>query len=382
MSTAALFGPVVTLLCIGILLTLIANLRSTSRLDDYVMTHQDPARLISVLVPARNEGDNIGPCVRALLAQDYPHIEVLVLDDDSDDDTAAIVRSFDDPRLRLFTGETLPEGWTGKNWACHQLASKAQGDVLCFVDADTLLAPSTLSSALAIMNEEEADLVTLLVAAEYNSTTEAVLLPMVNHALLALFPIWLMHGQRFPRLAIGLGPFMMIHTATYEACGGHAAAPGHVVDDVELCRAVKGIGGTVRLANGTSMVGTRWYSSVGDIWRGFSKNAFGALDSSSIVALTTVLVLVPLLCTPFIRVADGLLTGSLATEPVLQALMLLTTRAITSHVGRDPLWSTFAYPITVLFWGATLAWSVILTAANRSVEWRGRPVAVNDPMRR
>jgi hypothetical protein len=225
-------------------------------------------------------------------------------------------------------------------------------------------------------------LVSLLVAAEYNSATEAVLLPMVNHALLALFPVWLMHGPRFARLALGLGPFMMVQRKTYEACGGHAAAPGHVVDDVELCRAVKGVGGSVRLANGTAMVSTRWYGNVRDIWRGFSKNAYGALDSNLFVAAATVFVLVPLLCAPFVRVADGLLTGSLTGEPVLQAFMLLTARAITSYAGRDPLWSAPAYPITVLFWGATLAWSVVLTAANRTVEWRGRPVAVHGPMHR
>lgn len=375
--SSALFGPIVTLLCVGILLTLIANLRSVSRLESYVGAQTNDTRLISVLVPARNEGDTIGPCVRALLAQDNQNVEVLVLDDHSDDDTAAIVRSFDDTRLRLLTGEALPTGWTGKNWACHQLAQQARGDVLCFVDADTLLAPSTMSSALALLDDEEADLVTLLVAAEYNSTTEAVLLPMVNHALLALFPVWLMHGRRFPRLALGLGPFMMIQSASYEACGGHAAAPAHVVDDVELCRAVKGVGGAVRLANGTSMVSTRWYGNLRDIWRGFSKNAFGALDSNLLIAASTVFVFVPLLCAPFVRVADGLLNGALTGEPVLQVTMLLTARAITSYVGRDPLWSTPAYPITVLFWGATLAWSVMLTIANRTVEWRGRPVALH-----
>jgi len=378
MSTTTLFGPIVTLLCLGMLLMLIANLRSVSRLGADLPAHIDSTRMISVLVPARNEGDAIGACVRALLAQDYRHIEVLVLDDESTDDTAAIVRSFDDPRLRLLSGEPLPEGWTGKNWACHQLAQKAHGDVLCFVDADTLLAPATISSALALLDNEHADLVSLLVAAEYNSTTEAVLLPMVNHALLALFPIWLMHNPRFPRVALGLGPFMMVQRDTYEASGGHAAAPGHVVDDVELCRAVKAAGGSVRLANGTAMVSTRWYGNVREIWRGFSKNAFGALDSNLLVAAATVFVIVPLLCAPFVRVVDGVLSGSLSGEPVLQVLLLMTARAITSYAGRDPMWSAPTYPITVLFWGATLAWSVVLTAANRTVEWRGRLVAVHD----
>lgn len=378
MSFETLFGPISTLLCVVILLTLLANLRSIDRLGHKLPARTDTSRLISLLVPARNEGDTIGACVRALLAQDYKNIEVLVLDDDSDDDTAAIVRSFTDPRLRLLIGDALPDGWTGKNWACHQLANAARGEVLCFVDSDTLLAPATITSAVALLDSDDADLVSVLVAAEYNSTTEAVLLPMVNHALLALFPVWLMHRKRFARIALGLGPFMMVRRGAYVAAGGHAAAPAHVVDDVELCRAVKRSGGSVRLANGTAMVSTRWYGNVREIWRGFSKNAFGALDSNLFIAAATVFGLVPLLFAPFVRVTDGLLTGSVQGEPLLQVLLLMTARAITSYVGRDPLWSAPAYPITVLFWGATLAWSVVLSAANRSVEWRGRPVAIHD----
>jgi chlorobactene glucosyltransferase len=374
-SLDTLLGPVTTVVCLAILLSLVLNLRTVRRLDS-VTTEPDPLRTVSLLVPARNEVVAIADCLVGLLAQTHPAVEIVVLDDRSHDGTADVVRSFADPRVRLVEGEELPDGWTGKNWACHQLSRVAHGEVLCFVDADTVLAPDAVRAALGLMQEEEADLVTSLVAAEYRNASEATLLPMVNHALLALFPVWLMHRRSFPRVALGLGPFIMVTRAAYADAGGHAAAPGHVVDDVTLCRSVKRAGGTVRLANGASMLRTRWYTNVGDIWRGFSKNAFGALDSNVLIAAATVFVLVPLLCVPFVRVGTGVLDGSLEATPLVQVLLLLAARTITSVVGRDPLWTVPLHPFTVLFWGATLAWSVVLTTTDRTVEWRGRPVAV------
>lgn len=369
-----LLGPATTTVAIGILAMLVVNLVSMPRLRTVPPTTSDT--LVSVLVPARNEADTIAECLDALVSQQHGRREVIVLDDGSTDATAAIVAAYADRGVRLVTGLPLPDGWTGKNWACDQLAREAVGSVLCFVDADTVLDPGAMAGALGVLEQEHAGLVTLLLAAERRTVAQATLLPIVNHALMALFPVWLMHRLSATRIALGLGPFMMVTREAYEASGGHAAAAGDIVDDVTLTRAVKAAGHPVRLANGTEVARTRWYATTVDIWRGFSKNAFGALDSNLWIATLTVCLLVPMLCAPFLRVIHGIWTGDVAGEALVQVLLLLTARVITSIQGNDPLWTVPLHPVALVVWGSTLAWSVVLTITDKTVEWRGRDVAV------
>ena len=147
----------------GLLLSLTGLLANLACFDG--LRRVDPpagdAPRVSILIPARNEALNIGPCVRSLLAQDYPNCELCVLDDHSDDGTGEIVRglglSANGERQRVLTGAPLPPGWTGKGWACHQLAAQARGEFLFFTDADTAHAPGTVSAAVAYARRNRAD---------------------------------------------------------------------------------------------------------------------------------------------------------------------------------------------------------------------------------
>lgn len=390
MTFAWLFGPATTVLCMAMVVIVMWNLRAMTFLrpgagpgDEVGTAHPaDPSDtagpLVSVLVPARNEAATIGACIEALLAQQHRSIELIVLDDRSDDGTVDVVRNVaaGDPRVRVVDGAELPEGWTGKNWACHQLSQQARGEVLCFVDADTVLDPAAIGGALGVLRDDDADLVTLLLAAERTTVTQSIVLPMVNHVLLALFPVALMHRRGSAKLALALGPFIMVTRSAYDASGGHAAAPGQIVDDVQLCRAVKATGHRVRLANGTAVARTRWYTTLREMWRGFSKNAFGALDTNLVLAAVTVVLVMPMLCAPFLRLGAGLLGDGVAGEVWLQVGAIVLVRIVTSVAGGDPLWTVPLHPVAVVFWGAALAWSVVLTTTDRHVEWRGRTVAV------
>lgn len=334
----------------------------------------DNAPLVSVLVPARDEERRIGRCLERLVAQDYPNLEIIALDDGSLDRTADIVRNFADRGVRLVAGRPLPDGWSGKNWACHQLSEIAAGELLCFVDADTVVEPGAISAAAGVLQEERAGMVSMLPRSDADSVSGDVLLPMVTHALLALFPVSLIHNTRTPGLALAFGPFMLMTRAAYVTAGGHAAEPDHVVDDVQLSRRIKATGRRVRIVNGTDLVATRWYDGVGNIWRGFSKNAYGGLGYNPWFAMAVVGVLAPLLLVPFLRVGLGLLSGDVPTVAMWQVALLLAARALTSLLGRDPLWSIPLHPITVAFWGATLAWSMVLTSTGRTVSWKDRDV--------
>ncbi len=228
---------------------------------------EDDAPLVSVLVPARNEEDAIGRCLRSLLAQDYPNLEILVLDDGSTDGTAAIVREVGGSRVRLLAGGPAAPGLDRQELGLPPVVPGGPGDLLCFVDSDTTLAPGTISAAAGLLEEEGAGLVSLLPRAARGSVSGAVLLPMVPHAMYALFPMAAMHRGTHPVVAVAFGPFLLLARRAYAAAGGHAARRDSIVDDVELSRAVKAAGHPVRLANGTDLVETRWYTARGHLAR-------------------------------------------------------------------------------------------------------------------
>jgi chlorobactene glucosyltransferase len=325
-----------------------------------------------VLIPARNEEASIAQCVDALLAQDYPNLEIIVLDDDSTDRTADIVRGRRETRLRLVTGAPLPDGWTGKNWACHQLAAHAHGEVLCFVDADTIMARDTLSRAAGELRDSDLGLVSMLLRTDTGTASEAVLMPIVNYALLALLPAALIEKPGFRKEAIALGPFVMVTRAAYAAAGGHAAEPAHIVDDVQLARSVKASGHRIALRNGTDLVHTRWYTGFGEIWHGFSKNAYGGIGYRPGIGLFTIFVVAPALLLPFLRLGAGITTGGALAFPGLQVALILSMRAVTTRVGRDPIWSIPLHPVAIAVWAGTLARSMVLAHTGREIEWKGR----------
>ena len=137
---------------------------------------------ISVLVPARNEEQRIRPCLGTLADSNYPDLEILVLDDHSSDGTAELVlqQAKEDSRIRLLKGRDLPSGWTGKAWACHQLAQQAKGDYLVFADADTRFADITLAQAVCLAAQNKADLLSLWPFLEAKSWSEQLVIPFVH----------------------------------------------------------------------------------------------------------------------------------------------------------------------------------------------------------
>jgi chlorobactene glucosyltransferase len=372
-----------TIVCAVISLQLVANLASMPRLNsqsDSRGSHsvaRNQEVLVSVLIPARNEASVIADCLRAVQAQTHSNIEILVLNDNSTDNTASIVSDIRDERIRLIPGAPLPDRWTGKNWACHQLSQHAKADVFLFVDADTVLEPHAIDSALSAITEHDAGLVSALTSSQYQSRADVALLPMINFGLMSLFPVWLMHTRFFYKVSVAMGPFLMVTRAAYTAAGGHEVAPTEVVDDVMLSRRVKAAKYPVRLCNGTEVAATTWYGTFRGTWHGFTKNAFGAMESSISLALITLLVVIPCLGLPFFRLAWGLYHWNIPVVVVLQVGLLIAGRTLTAIVGKDPIRGIALHPIATVFWGATLVWSALLTLSHRSVQWRDREVRLS-----
>lgn len=283
-----------------VLLTALYNLRFMPRLPwDAPLPQSLP--LVSVLVPARNEERNIGACLESLMAQDYPRMEILVLDDDSSDATAAMVEAMAgrDGRIRLLRGKPLPVDWHGKAWACHQLAQAAHGEWLLFADADTRHRPNSVSSALALAHARNLDLLSLIPDMGLKGFWERVMMSVIPLVFVGCVPHFAFTRTRWPVLAGAIGPFMLFRRETYERFGGHEAVRSDIVEDVFIARWVKRVGGRIALADGVDVLRVDFYNGFRETWNGLSKSTFAAFNYSLPGILAAILAFVALFLGPY-----------------------------------------------------------------------------------
>jgi len=232
--------------------------------------------LVSVIVPARNEAANIETCVLSLVASTYPSFEVVVVDDRSEDGTADLVRAI--PRhhardLRVVPGQELPVAWLGKPWACHQGVAASTGELLLFTDADTRHAPDLLERAVAALEEESADLLTVVGRQIMETTWERLVQPQIFMVMFFRFPD-LERTAESPhwREAIANGQYMLFRRTAYEAIGGHESVRQEVAEDLALAQRVKRAGHRLRIRGAYDGLGTRMYRSLRGLVEGWSKN--------------------------------------------------------------------------------------------------------------
>ncbi|HEV2474697.1 MAG TPA: glycosyltransferase family 2 protein, partial [Chthonomonadales bacterium] len=235
---------------------------------------------VSVIVPARNEERNIARCVTSLLEQGYPDYEVIVVDDDSTDETPRILdelaRSHSrGDRLWVLRLRALPPHWAGKPHAIHSGAQEAHGEWLLFTDADTWHAPDALSSAVARATADHLDLLTLGAQQELPGFWNKVLMPMAYLGIGMQYPIDKVNDPR-SSVAIANGQFILMRRATYEQLGGYARPDLRetLLDDRDLARVVKQSGHRMRFVDGRGLVHVRMYSGLRESWRGWRKNVF------------------------------------------------------------------------------------------------------------
>lgn len=240
----------------------------------------DDGPLVSVVIPARNEVARIAGCLAGLASQRYRQFEVIVVDDASEDGTAAVARSYAHrlPALTVIGGEPLPAGWAGKCWACWQGAQAARGELLLFLDADVLPQPELLAALVGRMAEEELDLLTLVPLIRLESLAEKAVLPAFASLLAAVHPLERVNDPRSPA-AFAIGQCLMLRRAAYDALGGHRAVRGSVLEDVDLARLVKSRGRRLEALVAPDLIAVRMYSGWPSLAEGLKKNAVAGFRS-------------------------------------------------------------------------------------------------------
>jgi len=359
---------------------------------DIVVTPAPPpldSLLISICVPARNEERNIRVCVESILAQDYPNVEVIVLDDRSTDATPHILQqlSTQNNRLKIIHGADLPKGWAGKPHALFQASAAARGDWLCFVDADTFLSPNTLSACYAKAIETRADMFTIMTFQILGSFWEKVVMPIVMTALSVGFSPRKVNDPN-SKDAIANGQFILIRRPVYDAIGGHESVKDQIVEDKAIAEQVKWNGYRLVVANGYAIARTRMYTSLSEMWEGWTKNIYlGLRDRPSLMLLgivgaflalfaAVILPLWPVLGAFWFLQGGGWLGLMVASEALILWTLVIYMRArVALGMGISP-WYAFTLPLGSAVFAAMMITSTWRVLSGKGVLWKGRRYAL------
>jgi cellulose synthase/poly-beta-1,6-N-acetylglucosamine synthase-like glycosyltransferase len=358
---------------LAVLVQVLLNLRALPRL---LVPASGPAPApgsVSVLVPARNEGARIGACLAAWGGELGPGTELLVLDDESTDDTRAraVAALAGIPRARLLAGAALPAGWAGKSFACHQLAQAARGEILVFADVDVQPRPGLLAALVAAVTLPGTDGVTVLPRHAAGSRPGRHLAPLQAWVAMCFCPLWLrVHRSRV--LAVANGQLLAVRRAAYDAVGGHARVGGSLAEDAELGRCLTAAGYRVRLVDGSALVTGAAYERLRDAWHGNVKNLFPVLLHSRVLAWGASAGLVLGWSLPWVMLAARLGEGPPAIGiEALEAGLGLVSRLLVAGRFRHRLSDIWSHPLLVLFLAAMIATSACVYGGGR-VSWRGR----------
>lgn len=355
---------------VGTFVELVLGTRRLRHLHDVPPAEGAEMPSVSIVIAARNEARGIEPALRSVLSQRGESIEVIVVDDRSEDATGAILdrMAAEHHRLKVVHVTELPAGWLGKNHALWLGARAARGDLLLFTDADVVMTPDTAARAAGYLVREGMDHVTV---------APRVIMPgRLLQAFGVTFGIffslftrpWKVRDPR-SRHHVGIGAFNLVRAESYRRMGTHRAIAMRPDDDVKLGKLVKKHGFRSDFVIGAEHVSVEWYHSLGEVVHGLRKNGFAGVDYRLSVVLFATVSMLLVFIGPFagVFVATG---WARVLYGVAVGLMLLMY-AGAARAQRTPVWYGVLFPVAcalflVVMWNAT-----IYALWNRGIEWRG-----------
>ncbi len=333
--------------------------------------------MVSILVPARNEESNIKKCLDSLIGQNYPNFEILVLDDNSTDNTAEIVQQMAavDHRIQLFRGEPLPPGWAGKPFACYQLARKANGDWLLFVDADTTHTPDMLRGTMSLALDLKPALLSGFPRQIASSLSQQIAIPVLYFVLLSWLPLWWVHRSPKLRPSLAIGQFLLFSKEAYWRMGGHQAVKSRILEDVWLGIEVTRAGGRHIAIDLSEVTSCNMYRNIGAMSEGFVRWIY-SVASLSPVALGAMMVAGYIFyLAPFFWLWRGISQGypTLWLGLIgLQVFLIYVMRYLLDTRFKDSLLSALLHPLGFVFLFLSCFRAVGQQIAGVGVSWKKR----------
>lgn len=320
--------------------------------------------LVSILIPARNEEENIQLCLDSCLTQTYANKEIIVLDDNSIDRTLEILNSYSD-RIKIINGDKLPDGWIGKNWACDQLAQQANGDYLLFIDADVQLNNNAVESAIEEIVQTNSGLISVFPTQIIKTFSEWLVVPLMNWILLGFLPLLLVYKSKNKSFIAANGQFMLWRKEVYKKLGGHSSVRDKSVEDMEFARNCKLNRIKMKTLLGGNLIYCRMYSNLKDAINGFAKNFFPGFNTNAVNFLIIISVIALASLIPFFILDDFIYSFILI-------LMIILSRIFISVVSKqNVLFNILLHPIqmiSLIFVGII---SVYKTSLGK-LEWKER----------
>jgi len=339
--------------------------------------------LVSILIPARNEKKNIGRCLRSLARQDYGNIEILVLDDNSVDNTAEIIENWSkkDNRIKYLKGKPLPKKWKGKSYACQQLAGKAKGKYLIFTDADTLHFPDSVSSSLAALISNDLDVLSVFPKQVMVTVHERMVVIFINLAVMALMPLVLVKRAGNPKFSIANGQFILFKRDTYRSIGGHGNIRKDIIEDVAISRQVKKCGFKFMVFDGRSSIYCRMYGDFREVATGFSKFIFAAMGYSItklviVISMVIALFFVPVLMLPGAYLIDWPLAINI--NLLVQISIIFIIRVVMTFRFKERIIDIVLHPLSMFYIMALSINSVYQAKYGRGIYWKERTYNIKE----
>jgi glycosyltransferase involved in cell wall biosynthesis len=339
-------------------------------LKDFAPTEDKHCPRISLIFAARDEEEKLPSALATLATIEYPELEMIAVDDRSQDATGQILDQFakTHPRLRVVHVKELPSGWLGKPHALENGYEASTGDWLLFTDADVRFAPDAVRRAVAIAQQRNLDHLTLFGDVEMVGFWETVLITFFGLAFhMAHDPYRVSNPHS--RAYMGVGAFQLMKRSAYEACGTHRRLAMEVLDDMKLGKLVKQAGLRSAVAVAQSSVVVRWHAGVGNLIRGVTKNFFAALEYKLPFVVVAICTMLLLNVAPFVGVIFGH-----GWVRILAGVSVVI--ALGFHVGVDlvmrvsPLYA-LTHPLGAVLFAYMLVRSTVVTLRQGGVTWRG-----------
>jgi chlorobactene glucosyltransferase len=365
------------------ILFLIAVISVVNALTFPILKKETPLEtpLVSILVPARNEAGQIARTLCSLEEQTYPDFELILLDDGSSDGTLKIAQQTleGNPRTKVISGQPLPPGWLGKNWACHQLAQQAQGELLIFTDADVHWAPEALSAIISLLQQMRADMLTVWPTQRTETWSERLVVPMMMFVITGYLPEILVRYTPWQVFAAANGQCLLFRRAAYDQIGGHQSVRDNIIEDMGLARGIKQSGFRLVMALGNRLIDTRMYTNWREVRDGFAKNILAGHGGQPFYLLLSAIFHWCLFLVPWVLLMIGLLSSGspgwlwLAGTSVLLGLGI---RGLSAGITHQRIQDALLLPVSIVLMTIIAARSLLWFFRSGGPDWKGRAVSI------